>query len=207
MSKKGTVGRWGIVVLYLALCGLYFLPIVAPYKLTYPLLALTLASLWSRTPSMLTLALAFSALGDLLGAMGYLLPQIGAFAVAQVCYIVLLGRQIPKPVSLSRVALASVLPLMLCVAALMSTLPAVEGWFLGVGVVLYALLIGAMVCVAMLSGGWLIRAGALLFMFSDFLLAYAIFVTPAPALLNVSLTLYFLGQLLLWSGAQNYRRG
>ena len=195
------VGRWGIVVLYLLLCVLYFLPPNMPYKVAYPLLLLTLVSLWGHTP-MLSLALGFSALGDVCGAEGALLFQIGAFAVAQICYFVLLFGRLPKQ-PFRRIALASIMPIVLCAIALAVIIPAIELVVMRVAVVAYALLIGAMVTVATLSNSWRVRIGAYLFVLSDFMLAYLIFLSPNGVLMNVSLALYFAGQLLLWLGLQS----
>ena len=193
--------RWSIVVLYLVLCGLFFAPIEAPYKLVYPLALLTITSLWERTP-LLSLALALSALGDFMGASGELLLQIGAFAAAQVSYLLLIARRVPKR-SVGQVALAAALPVALCVVAILVILPAIGAGAVKVGVVIYALLIGTMATIAALTKSWRVRMGAMLFMLSDFTLAYAIFVFSPPLLLSGSLVLYFAGQLLLWLGLRN----
>jgi hypothetical protein len=51
-----------------------------------------------------------------------------------------------------------------------------------------------------------VRLGAMLFMLSDFTLAYALFVSSGPWLLGGSLALYFAGQLLLWLGLTRRQR-
>lgn len=195
---------WGVVALYWVLCGLYFAPIAAPYKLVYPLALLTVASLRSRNP-MLTVALAFSALGDFFGATGVLILQIGAFAVTQICYLVVLGRQTARH-PLKHIALAAAVPVALCVVALVAIVPAIEWGAIKVGAVLYALLLGSMTTLAALAEGWCVKIGALMFMLSDFMLAHLIFVSPDAALLKVSLALYFAGQLLLWLGLHSAKR-
>ena len=206
ICDRTTWGRWGVVALFGALCWLYFSPIAAPHKLTYPLLLLTISSVTSRKPT-LTLALAFSALGDLCGSTGALLPQIGAFGVAQVCYIVLLCKiarsRTPK---LWPTLEALLIPLTLCTIAFISIIPQVASQTLQIAVVIYALVIGSMAFCAGLSGSWLVWLGATLFMVSDFLLAHALFVSPHSPLLFLSL--YFAGQLLLWLGLQTaYKKG
>lgn len=198
VSSKTRWALWGVVVLYLVLCGLFYTPIEAPYKLVYPLGLLTIASLWERKP-LLTLALGLSALGDFMGASGELLLQIGAFAAAQVCYLLLIGRCVPKR-SVREVAMAASLPVVLSVVAIVAILPTVGVGAVKVGVIIYALLIGTMATLAALTRSWQVRIGAMLFMLSDFTLAYAIFVAPTPPLLDGSLVLYFAGQLLLWLG-------
>jgi uncharacterized membrane protein YhhN len=148
------------------------------------------------------MALAFSALGDFMGASGELLLQIGAFAVAQVCYLLLISRRVPKR-SVGQVALAAALPVALCVVAIVVILPEIGAGAVKVGVVIYALLIGTMATIAALTKSWCVRIGAMLFILSDFTLAYAIFVFSPPLLLSGSLVLYFAGQLLLWLGLRN----
>ena len=203
-SDKRALFRWGVVALYLLLCVLFFAPIAAPYKLTYPLLLLTAASLWSRRP-LFTLALAFSALGDYFGTTGGLLWQIGSFGVAQLCYLLFIARHCPRP-TLRALGVAVVLPALLCAVAFVTITPAIKWGVLKAGVVAYAVLIGAMTTAAGLSGSALVRLGALLFMLSDFVLAHSLFVSPHSPLLFLSL--YFAGQLLLWLGLQTaYKKG
>lgn len=197
-EHSGSLGRWGIVVLYVLLCGLYFSPIAAPYKIVYPLVLLTISSLGAREP-LLTLALAFSALGDLCGAEGELLLQMGAFAAAQVCYLVLFARRITRPSS-SRLVLAMLVPTLLLESAFVAIIPAIEDSVVAIGAVVYALLIGAMVTLAGLSKGVAAWIGATLFVLSDFALAYSLFVAPNATLLHLSLVPYFAAQILLWLG-------
>lgn len=201
VNRRNSWWLWGDGALYLVLCGLFFAPIAVPYKLAYPLVLLTLVSLVKGRP-LLTVALALSALGDFCGASGELLLQIGAFSVAQVCYLLLIACGLPRR-SARQIVLAALLPVALSLVAAVAILPAVEMGAVKVGVVLYALLIGAMTTLALLSQRWSVRMGAMLFMLSDFTLAYAIFVTPAPPLLHSSLALYFVAQWLLWLGLRH----
>lgn len=186
------------MALYLLLCGLYFSPIAAPYKQVYPLLLLTLCSLRHKSP-LLTLALVCSALGDLFGTLGSLLPQIGAFALAHIGYFLVLRRLVSKT-SPRAVALAAALPAVLCLVAYLAILPAIEGAIIQLCIVGYTLLIGAMTTTALLTGNRKVGLGATLFALSDLLLAYLIFLSPNNSLLCLSLLLYFAGQLLLWLG-------
>lgn len=200
-SNRLSWGRWGVIVLYLLLCALYFSPIAAPYKLTYPLLLLTIVSLFRCESPLLTVALAFSAVGDFCGTTGNLLLQIAAFGVTQICYLLLIWRQIQKP-SPKRAILAAIVPVILCVVVFVGIVPAIEVGVVKVGVALYALLIGLMTTLAVSSKSWTMGIGALLFMLSDFILAILIFLTPVTHLSMVSLMLYFAGQLLMWQSLQ-----
>lgn len=202
-SYSDFLERWGVVALYVLLCVLFFSPLAAPYKLVYPLLFLTLVSLRSKMPQ-LTLALAFSAIGDVCGAEGKLLLQIGAFAVAQILYFLLLTKRASDRSPL-RVAAAAITPALVLVVAFVAIVPAIEVGVVKIGAIVYAILIGAMVTAAGLTKRWGPRVGATLFMLSDFMLAHSLFVAPNPTLRRVSLALYFAGQLLLWLGLRKER--
>ncbi len=185
------------MVLYLLLCGLYFLPIAAPCKMVYPLLLLTLCSLHNHNP-LLSIALACSALGDLFGTMGSLLPQIGAFALAHICYILTFRRLVSNP-SLRTIVLATAFTAIACLMVYLAIIPAIESPIVKLCVVGYTLLIGTMTAMALITGRWKVGVGATLFVLSDLLLAFFIFLAPNHELL--SLSLYFAGQLLIWLGA------
>lgn len=190
----------GAALVYLLLCALYFVPLPAPAKLCYPVAWLAVASLGSRT-WWLTLALCFSALGDLLGVKGELLAQIGAFGVAQVCYIIQLSRQSNlRTAATKSIVGAALLPAILLATALIITLPQVGTTILKIGVVVYGATIGTMVFFATLFGSLLSKVGAVMFMLSDFVLAISLFTTPHPTAHLIYLPLYWLGQGLMWWG-------
>lgn len=196
-----TWGKWGVVTLYILLCVLYFAPIAAPYKLAYPLLFVTIASISSRQP-LLMLALAFSAVGDLCGSIGELFFQIGAFGVAHLCYIVLLCKVArSRKHKLYTTMVALIIPITLCALAFIGIIPNISSQPLQIAVVVYAVAIGCMTFMAGLSGSCLVWIGAILFMASDFLLASSLFVAQLSH--YIYLIPYFVGQLLLWLGLQN----
>lgn len=184
------------MALYLLLCGFYFTSIEAPCKMVYPLVLLTLCSLRYRNP-LLTLALACSTLGDLFGTLGALLPQIAAFALGHICYILTFCRLMPKT-SLRKVLLTTALTAVVCFVVYLAILPAIEHPIVKLCIAGYTLLIGAMTTMALLTGRTKVALGAVLFVLSDLLLAYCLFLAPYHTLL--SLVLYFAGQLLLWLG-------
>lgn len=197
---KIVFGGWGISVLYVLLCLLFFSSIKAPHKLTYPLVLLTIASLRGRN-RLLVLALAFSALGDFFGSIGELLPQIGAFGAAHIFYLLLLYKAARNTThKLWHTVIALLIPLTLCIIAFASIIPHVHNQTIQIAVAVYAVVIGCMTFVAGLSESHLVRIGAILFMVSDFLLAEALFVRHLPNYLY--LTPYFAGQMLLWIGLQ-----
>ncbi|MBR1957991.1 MAG: hypothetical protein IKD05_03160 [Tidjanibacter sp.] len=198
--KSDYLWRAVVAVVYTTLCVLFFSPLDAPVKLAYPVGWLAVVSLCCGGASpLLVLALTLSAVGDVCGALGLLLPQIGAFGAAQVCYLVALARHCnlvgtpPK-----RIIGAAALPLTLLLIALTAIVPKVEGGVFVAAITLYALLIGTMVFLAGLHSKWVVRVGAVCFMLSDFVLAISLFVSPLPHV--AYLPLYFIGQALLWWG-------
>lgn len=194
------IGKIGVVLVYLLLCGLYFTPLSAPAKLCYPMVWLTVVSLGSRM-WWLTLALSFSTIGDLFGIMGELLAQIGAFGVAQVCYIIQLYQyNTLHTTSTKSIVRATILPIILLTTALIVTFPHIETTILKIGVVVYGATIATMVFFACLSGSLLSKVGSVCFMLSDFVLALSLFTSPHPAAPLIYLPLYWLGELLLWWG-------
>ena len=72
--------------LFLAAALLYFFPVGIPHKLAFPLIIITVSSLW-LCPWQITLALGCSALGDWLGDEGHFIGQMAAFAAAHIGYI------------------------------------------------------------------------------------------------------------------------
>lgn len=202
-SKHTTLGKAVVATIYIALCVLYFSAVNAPAKLAYPVGWLAVATLCGGGTPLLILALVCSALGDIFGTTGQLLPQIGAFAVAQICYLAMMARGSNlKTTPTRKLIAAALIPLTLLVVALTVIIPKAAGVaFLVVATTLYALLIGTMVFFAGLSDSWTVKMGALLFMLSDFMLAISLFATPISA--TIYLPPYFLGQILLWWGLVN----
>ena len=198
---------------YLALTVFFFLPFDIPHKITPCVSALFIASLW-LCPWQISLALLFSALGDHFGSCGNFLAQMGFFALGHIWFIVYFISRYFKKVEPDRKLtgkakgyLAMVIfcaTVLLCVV-FFRIVPLVPPGVLTIGVNIYAILICTMLVSAMLQRSSLFALGAILFVFSDFILAWNKFVEPVPYRHYLVLVPYFLAQWLLFIRATKYR--
>lgn len=198
---------------YLALTVFFFLPFDIPHKITPCVSALFIASLW-LCPWQISLALLFSALGDHFGSCGNFLAQMGFFALGHIWFIVYFISRYFKKVEPDRKLtgkakgyLAMVIfcaTVLLCVV-FFRIVPLVPSGVLTIGVSIYAILICTMLVSAMLQRSSLFALGAILFVFSDFILAWNKFVEPVPYRHYLVLVPYFLAQWLLFIRATKYR--
>ena len=198
---------------YLALTVFFFLPFDIPHKITPCVSALFIASLW-LCPWQISLALLFSALGDHFGSCGNFLGQMGFFALGHIWFIVYFISRYFKKVEPDRKLtgkakgyLAMVIfcaTVLLCVV-FFRIVPLVPSGVLTIGVSIYAILICTMLVSAMLQRSSLFALGAILFVFSDFILAWNKFVEPVPYRHYLVLVPYFLAQWLLFIRATKYR--
>ena len=198
---------------YLALTVFFFLPFDIPHKITPCVSALFIASLW-LCPWQISLALLFSALGDHFGSCGNFLAQMGFFALGHIWFIVYFISRYFKKVEPDRKLtgkakgyLAMVIfcaTVLLCVV-FFRIVPLVPPGVLTIGVSIYAILICTMLVSSMLQRSSLFALGAILFVFSDFILAWNKFVEPVPYRHYLVLVPYFLAQWLLFIRATKYR--
>lgn len=198
---------------YLALTVFFFLPFDIPHKITPCVSALFIASLW-LCPWQISLALLFSALGDHFGSCGNFLAQMGFFALGHIWFIVYFISRYFKKVEPDRKLtgkakgyLAMVIfcaTVLLCVV-FFRIVPLVPPGVLTIGVSIYAILICTMLVSAMLQRSSLFALGAILFVFSDFILGWNKFVEPVPYRHYLVLVPYFLAQWLLFIRATKYR--
>lgn len=198
---------------YLALTVFFFLPFDIPHKITPCVSALFIASLW-LCPWQISLALLFSALGDHFGSCGNFIAQMGFFALGHIWFIVYFISRYFKKVEPDRKLtgkakgyLAMVIfcaTVLLCVV-FFRIVPLVPPGVLTIGVSIYAILICTMLVSAMLQRSSLFALGAILFVFSDFILAWNKFVEPVPYRHYLVLVPYFLAQWLLFIRATKYR--
>ena len=175
--------------------------------------ALGLGSLW-LTPWEISLALLFSAIGDLSGSCGNLPAQIGSFMVAHILYIYFFvrryHRKVEPDVKLTARAKGFLMMMSLCILSLLAlvfvkVVPAAPEGILQVGVGIYAVIICTMMLTAMLQRSMIYALGALLFAISDLALAWNMFVEPVPNADIVILSTYFGAQWLLFIRASPYK--
>ena len=191
----------------------YFTPMAIPHKVTIPVAILAIASLW-LCPWQITLALLFSAIGDYFGSYENFLGQMGCFAVAHVWFIIYFIERYLKKVEhdrkLTPKAKGYVGMVVFCTAALITTAffkiaPGAEPGITRTGLCIYACLIGGMMLMAMLQRSSLFALGAILFVFSDFIIAWNMFVEPIPYAGYMIITTYLAAQWLLFIRATPYR--
>jgi uncharacterized membrane protein YhhN len=166
-----------------------------------------LALLGFRVSKLLGAALTFGAIGDFLldvprlGALGpeqLFLFGLGAFLVGHVVYIVMFRRFPRSHNSLRVAAILAVVATLICVLAVLrdSLGP------LRIPVVIYALVLATMAISAILAdlGNPLAAVGALCFVASDAMLAFAKFHAPFPASSVLIWLTYYAAQLLIFLG-------
>lgn len=211
-QKIGTYAISSSVV-FLILGILFFSPFELPFKLAYPLLLLTVVSLW-LCPWQITLALMMSTAGDVSGSAGLLIPQIIAFSGAHVLYICYFVKRYLDKVEHDRKLtmkakgyLAMVTLCIICLIAICMTkfIPAAPAGTLRFAVTIYILIISAMLGCALIQRSSLFAIGAILFVFSDFILAWTLFIEPIQNQTYLIMIPYYLGQWLLFIRSTKYR--
>lgn len=199
--------------LFLAFAVLFFLPISIPHKLVFPVALLFIASI-GLTPWQICAALFFSALGDWFGTCSNFLGQMGSFAIAHVFYIWFFAQRYLAKVEhdkkLTNKAKGYLAMLILCLGVLLTVVftqivPHVPAGILKIGVSIYAVLISVMLLGGTLQRSTLYALGAVLFVFSDFILAWNKFVEPVPYRNYLVLGSYFMAQWLLFVRSTPYR--
>lgn len=198
---------------FFALSILYFLPVHIPHKLALPVASLFVASLWLN-PWQICAALLFSTLGDWCGTVGNFLGQMGSFALAHVFYIWFFVKRYFAKVEHDRkltskakgyLAMLIVFAIGLLTIVFTQIVPAAPAGVVRIGVSVYAVLITTMLLCGMLQRSTLYALGAILFVFSDFILAWNKFVEPVPCSRYLILVTYYLAQWLLFVRSTPYR--
>ena len=199
--------------LFLCMAAIFFLPVDIPHKVSFPLIILSVAGLW-LLPWQMLLAMIFSATGDYMGSCGNFIGQMGFFALAHVWLITFFisryRRKVERDGKLTTKTKGYLAIMTFCVGALLVfvltniTSHAPEG-VIRIGTQIYAVLICTMLMMALLQRSSLYALGAVLFVFSDFILAWNKFVEPIPYRNYLVLGSYFLAQWLLFIRATPYR--
>lgn len=174
--------------LYAIFSLLYFIPSFGlPHKICIPVFILTAFSI-GKAPWQITAALFFSALGDLAGSFkaGFgdraLVFQILFFALGHISYILCfcITALRNKRDSNKKNGLYACVVLILCACIFVFTfthiVPCVNVRFLKICVTCYAAIILTMLFFALMTRDWIIGLGAALFVTSDLILAWSMFV-------------------------------
>lgn len=172
---------------------------VIPYKVAYPVLLLSLSLFYLRLKPLIPVgaALLLSAVGDAAGAGGMFIPQMLFFALAHgayMCYFLPQAQVAPRPF-VWPVLTALLLFLFVCIVPRAAD-PAERA-----GVAVYGLVVAGMLYSALQYSGayaaWF-RLAALLFVFSDSVIAWGRFVAPVPCRTYVVMITYYAAQYLFY---------
>lgn len=185
-------------LLYAAGAALFFTKGAAlPCKVAYPVLLLALSAFYLRRKELLPVgtALLLSAVGDAVGAKGLFIPQMLAFAsahAAYLCYFLPRAKLAPR-------AFSGVLIGVLLLFLFVFIVPGADDPAERIGVAVYGIVIAAMLYSVLQYRGpyaaWF-RLAALLFVFSDAVIAWNRFVAPVPCRTYVVMLTYYLAQYL-----------
>ena len=135
---------------------------------------------------------------------------MGSFSLAQFLYLVFFVRRFRrKDTKLTDKMKGYLVMLGICVLSLLALVfqkivPAAPEGVIRTGVIVYTLLICTMMMAALMQRSSLYALGALLFVVSDFALAWGLFVEPVPYSEYAVLVPYFLAQWLLFVRATPY---
>lgn len=199
--------------LFLLFAALFFSPVKIPHKISFTLASAFITSLW-LCPWQISLALLFSALGDYFGSCHNFLGQMGFFALGHVFYVWYFVKRwltkVEHDRKLTAKAKGLAFMLLLMIAALLAVVftqivPHAPEGIIRIGVSIYAVLISAMLYFALLQRSSLFALGAVLFVFSDFILAWNKFVEPIPYSGLLIMIPYYSGQFLLFMRSTPYR--
>lgn len=201
--------------LFLIASVLFFLPVEIAHKITIPVGILAVASLW-LCPWQITLALVFSALGDYMGSCDNFIGQMGFFALGHIFYIVYFIDRYFRKVELNKklngksigyIAMISLCTLILISVSFIRIVPETPAGVIRIGVIIYTCIISTMLFSALLQRSSLFALGAVLFVFSDFILAWNKFVEPVTYSRYLILVPYFLAQWHLFVRSTKFRVG
>ena len=204
---------FAVTGLFLCLAVLFFAPVPIPHKLCLPMGVLVLSSLW-LTPWEVFAALLFSIIGDWFGSCGIFLAQMGSFAVGHMFYILFFIRRFSRKVErdgkMTAKAKGYLLMLAICILSLLvmvfiKVIPCAPAGIIRTGASIYAVLIFVMFFTALLQRSLFYALGALLFVISDFILAWNRFVEPVPYRDALVLGTYLSAQWLLFVRSTPYR--
>lgn len=195
-----------ISALFIVCAIIYFLPVPFAYRMCVPLGLLTLGSL-GRLPWQMCLAFFFSFLGDAsacsrswLGHDMAFLLQMGNFAVAHIFFICFFMKQWSKRLSRNRLHLFGIIAMVLALVVFVHArvVPEVPSGVIRYGVAGYSLIISVMLFCALMTRDWVWGVSALLFVYSDFVIAWNAFCSPVPGEKYLIMIPYYGAQLLFY---------
>lgn len=199
--------------LFLFFAALFFSPIAIPHKIAFTVGSAAVMSLW-LCPWQITLALLFSATGDYFGSCHNFIAQMSFFGLAHVFYVCyftkrwLVKVERDKKMTTKAKGLAFILLVMLAAFltfVFLKIVPCAPQGVIRVGVSIYAILISSMLYMALMQRSSLFALGAVMFVFSDFILAWNKFVEPIEYSRLLIMIPYYAGQFLIFMRSTPYR--
>lgn len=212
-EKRTSAAAVSSSIFFLLASILFFLPVEIPHKVTIPVAILAVSALW-LCPWQICAAMIFCAIGDYMGSCDNFLAQMGFFAIGHIWFIAFFIRRyftkVEKDMKLTSKAKGYLAMVVFCTLALLVTaffkiVPNAEPGIIKAGVGIYACIISTMLLTALLQRSSLYALGAVLFVFSDFIIAWNMFVEPVPYRTYLVLVTYYLAQWLLFIRATPYR--
>lgn len=211
---------WSSSVIYFALAVIYFLPLEIPYGISFPVASAAVFSLW-LVPFPMSAALIASAFGDLMGAAGNFTAQMECFAVAHLFLCLFFVRRLFRTgrastknfsaiLTQKRIAYLTVTGICtgaVLLMAMISIVPETPSGVLRAGVAFYSIVISLMFYSALLQRSIFYATGAALFVISDFLLGWDLFVEPIEYDKYLIMIPYYAAQWMLYVRATKYRVG
>ncbi len=210
--NKGVQVRIGVALLFwLVVVGYMVRPditqfVPSPLLKAAPILLLAVYSAFNLRSkgTILVFGLVLSACGDIAGDVpgGGFIPQVGVFLIAQIAYTITFA----KEVSWNRARLAVIVPLVAWMCFMAVRLMAssdLQNQVLATAVGIYLIAITCMAISAILRRAdmwWVVAAGAVLFVFSDSVIAWSRFIAEWPNSGWVVMWSYYLAQFLIAFG-------
>lgn len=199
--------------LFLFFAAVYFSPIAIPHKIAFTVGSAAVMSLW-LCPWQITLALLFSAAGDYFGSCHNFIAQMSFFGLAHVFYVCYFVKRwlakVERDSKMTAKAKGLAFILLIMIAALLTftflkIVPCAPEGIIRIGVSIYAVLISSMLYMALMQRSSLFALGAVMFVFSDFILAWNKFVEPIEHSGLLIMIPYYAGQFLLFMRSTPYR--
>ncbi len=220
-----------ISLIFIVLAVMYFTPAdvlgsmlpekMIKFRIAYPVAALAVMGAYLGLGWKFVLAFLFSCTGDAMGAYGSFVGQMGYFALAHAMLIWTFAERLRKGRKTSATgtercneaesidfwssktwkALVGVASVTALAFSFTLIIPKIPTGSLEIGCGVYTALIVTMFALALVQRSPFFALGAALFLISDIILAWNIFVSPVVAEKWLIMIPYYLGQLLIWLGA------
>ncbi len=200
LNKKANFLTFIFSAIFIALVIIFFCnDIYLPSKVCYPtfILALGILTINPRKLIFIVLALFFSAIGDWAGSLKLFIPQIVGFAITHIFYIIFFLKKTKKrPHSYSIIAIIGAV-----FYGAFFIIPNVESTMQRIAVSSYLIIITGMLYSVLQYTGVKKAAfviAALLFVFSDSMIAWTRFVDSVPNSSIIIMVTYYLAQYIFF---------